>query len=185
MKKLLSAVLVSALALGFSLSAASCSDPKDYSSDLASLQQQITELQDKNQELENQMDSVSSQNDALKLQIEKLISSNEIPSYTFKDTIPYYINDVKIFELSEFTAANINLLFNIGTSLDKRFFQTSLSAIIYDHTTQTLKFSLEVDLSLFPQVRIASNGSTILGEKTAFLSFDGNIFAALRYEVTQ
>ena len=182
MKKLLSAVLVSALALGFSLSAASCSESKAYSSDLASLQQQITELQDKNQELKEQIDSISSQNDALKLQIEKLISSNEIPSYTLGDTVPCYVSDVKIFEMKALSASSVALSFSTpSSSLSDKKIADRFSAFIYDHTTKKWGECYEINLLEPSKFILYFNIEFFSGTKSTFLYFQGEPFAVMNY----
>ena len=184
MKKLLSAVLVSALALGFSLSAASCSESKAYSSDLASLQQQITELQDKNQELKEQIDSISSQNDALKLQIEKLISSDEIPSYTLDDDIPGYIDGIKVFEMKHLFTGDSNSIFgceNVKTDLYKTYIQNGLSAFRYEHSTQKVSISTTIHIASFPSVSI-SFSDYASGTQTIILYFFNRPFASVTFE---
>ena len=208
MKKGIKIFLASALALGISLSAASCGNSKDYSSEIAALQQQIQalldqsgsdstdyaaeiaalqqkilELQKANQQLQNGLDSVSSENVSLKEKMEALLNNNQIPKYTLGDDVPCYIGGIKFFEFKELSYPSdfIRLSSNeFISNLSLTSVKNNLTGILYDQTT--LKIWEYTSTSTNPVgINFDYDAIPKEGKKNAILFFYGQPFANISF----
>lgn len=211
MKKGIKIFLASALALGISLSAASCGNSKDYSSEIAALQQQIQalleqsgsdstdyaaeiaalqqkilELQKANQQLQNGLDSVSSENVSLKEQMEALLNNNQIPKYTLGDDVPCYIGEIKFFEMKDIrTSIATQGIFSDGATffhlLPIKVISQNLSGLIYDYNTNQA-WIYSSTADNPVGINFGWGEMPLEGQKLAFLFFYNIPFAAVSFE---